>query len=70
MATTTGDARRIAAELRRCAEMLHQLANLARKEQGRREIAREWKRKHDGAAAPIASFDQRLSKLMPGGSTR
>ena len=47
MAITTGDARRIAAELRKCAQMLHELANLARKEQERRDVARAWQVKHD-----------------------
>jgi hypothetical protein len=47
MRITRDDARRIAAELQKCATMLSQLANLARKEQDRREVAREWKREHE-----------------------
>jgi hypothetical protein len=47
LAITTGDARQIAAVLRTCAEMLHELANLARKEQDRREAMRAWQVKHD-----------------------
>jgi len=47
MAITVNDAERIAAELRNCAEMLHELANLAREERQRRLVAREWKIEHD-----------------------
>jgi hypothetical protein len=47
MAAMTGDARRIAAECRRCAEMLEELAQLAREENERRALAREWQAKHD-----------------------
>ncbi len=47
MPITIGDARKIAAECRRCAQMLEQLSQLAREEQERRELAREWKREHD-----------------------
>jgi hypothetical protein len=46
MAATTGDARRIAAECRRCAEMLEELAQLAREENHRRALARAWEAKH------------------------
>ena len=54
MAYTTGDAQRIATALQNCAEMVHELANLARQEQDRREIARAWKRKHDAWEADQA----------------
>lgn len=47
MACTLDDAKAIAAEMRRCAKMLEQLANLARQENKRRAIAREWKTRHD-----------------------
>lgn len=47
MSCTIDDARAIAAEMRRCAKMLEQLANLARQENKRREIARDWKARHD-----------------------
>jgi uncharacterized protein YukE len=47
MSCTIGDARGIVAELRRCAQMLEQLANLAREENDRRRQARAWKVKHD-----------------------
>jgi hypothetical protein len=54
MSVTTGDAGRIAAELRNCAQMLGELAQLAREEQDRREIARAWKVKHDAWQADQA----------------
>lgn len=47
MAITTGDADKIADECERCAEMLSQLANLAREEDDRRKVARAWKAEHD-----------------------
>jgi hypothetical protein len=47
MAVTARDAHRIAAECRRCAAMLEELAQLAHEEQQRRELARAWKVKHD-----------------------
>jgi hypothetical protein len=47
MAVTARDAHRIAAECRRCAAMLEELAQLAREEQERRELARAWKVEHD-----------------------
>jgi hypothetical protein len=47
MAVTARDAHRIAAECRRCAAMLEELARLAREEQQRRELARAWKTEHD-----------------------
>jgi hypothetical protein len=55
MSITTGDAGRIAAELRKCAQMLHELTQLAREEQQRREIARAWKVKHDAWEADQAN---------------
>ena len=55
MRVTTGDAGRIAAELRNCAQMLGELAQLAREEQDRREIARAWKVKHDAWEADQAN---------------
>jgi hypothetical protein len=57
MSVTTGDAGRIAAELRHCAQMLGELAQLAREEQHRREIARAWKVKHDAWKADHADDD-------------
>jgi hypothetical protein len=47
MAVTARDAHRIAAECRRCAAMLEQLAQLAREEQQRRELARAWEAEHE-----------------------
>jgi hypothetical protein len=47
MSCTIDDARAIAAEMRRCAKMLEQLANLAKQENERRAIAREWQAEHD-----------------------
>ncbi|MEA2154781.1 MAG: hypothetical protein QOE11_921 [Solirubrobacteraceae bacterium] len=47
MGCTINDGRGIAQELRRCAQMLEQLANLAREENDRRRLARAWKVKHD-----------------------
>jgi transposase len=57
MATTTGDAQRIAAALRDCAELLHGLANLARKEEERRQALREWQTAHDAWEREQASHD-------------
>jgi hypothetical protein len=50
MSCTVRDGRAIAADLRRCAQMLHQLAELARQEEVRRAAARAWKVKHDAWA--------------------
>lgn len=47
MSKCTGDARRFVAALEGAAEKLDQLAELAREEQHRREIAREWRIRHD-----------------------
>lgn len=47
MSCTIDDAKAIAAEMRRCAKMLEQLANLAKQENQRRALAREWQAKHD-----------------------
>lgn len=47
MKICTGDAAKIATALEEAAATLDELAQLAREEQERREIAREWKRKHD-----------------------
>jgi len=57
MSVTTGDAGQIAAELRNCAQMLHELTQLAREEQHRRELARAWKVKHDAWEADQANDD-------------
>jgi hypothetical protein len=46
MSCTTEDARAIAVELRRCAKMLEQLGNLARQENKRRAVARDWEARH------------------------
>jgi hypothetical protein len=46
MAATAGDARRLAAECRRCADMLEELAQLAREENERRKLARAWEAEH------------------------
>jgi hypothetical protein len=46
MAVTARDAHRIAAECRRCAAMLEQLAQLAREENERRALARAWEAEH------------------------
>jgi uncharacterized protein YukE len=47
MRICTGDAAKFVAALERAADMLDQLARLAREEQDRREIARAWKIEHD-----------------------
>lgn len=47
MKVCMGDAARIATALHEAAATLDELAKLAREEQARREIAREWKREHD-----------------------
>jgi uncharacterized protein YukE len=47
MRTCTTDARRFAAAMENAAQTLDELADLAREEQQRREIARTWKAKHD-----------------------
>lgn len=47
MQICTGDAAKFAIALEHAAEMLDQLAQLAREEQQRREVARAWKIKHD-----------------------
>lgn len=47
LTATAGDARQIAAALRSCAELLHELADLARKEQERRVAMRAWQHEHD-----------------------
>lgn len=47
MSCTIDDARAIATEMRHCAKRLEQLANLARQEDERRAIAREWKARHE-----------------------
>lgn len=47
MKITIGDATRFIVEFRLCAKMLEQLANLAREEDDRRQLAREWKEEHD-----------------------
>jgi uncharacterized protein YukE len=47
MRTCTTDARSFAAALEEAAQTLDELADLAHKEQQRREIARAWKVKHD-----------------------
>jgi hypothetical protein len=46
MTAMRDDARKLAAECRRCAGMLEQLAQLAREEQQRRELARAWEAEH------------------------
>jgi hypothetical protein len=47
MSAIRRDARNLAAACRTCATMLEELADRARQEQERREIARAWKTKHD-----------------------
>lgn len=47
MRCTIDDGFAIASELRKCAEMLHELAQLAREENKRRALARAWKEEHD-----------------------
>ena len=47
MRICTSDAAKFVTALDRAAEMLDELAQLAHEEQHRREIAREWKIKHD-----------------------
>ena len=47
MSCTIEDARAIAAELKKCATMLEELSQLAREENKRRQLAREWKDEHD-----------------------
>jgi uncharacterized protein YukE len=47
MSTCTTDARRFVAALENAAETLDGLADLAREEQHRRDIARAWQAKHD-----------------------
>jgi hypothetical protein len=64
MAATTGDARRIAAECRRCAEMLEELAQLAREENHRRALARAWETKHKAWEREQASHHGILGALQ------
>jgi hypothetical protein len=47
MRCTVDDGFAIASELRNCAKMLHQLAQLAREENKRRALARAWKDDHE-----------------------
>jgi hypothetical protein len=47
MRCTIEDGFAIASELRNCAKMLHELAQLAREENRRRALARAWKDEHD-----------------------
>jgi len=47
MRCTIDDGFSIASALRDCAEMLHELAQLAREENKRRALARAWKAEHD-----------------------
>jgi hypothetical protein len=46
MSCTISDGRGIAAELRRCAAMIHQLSELAKQEKHRRALACAWEVKH------------------------
>lgn len=68
MAITARDARRIAAECRRCAEMLEQLAQLAREENHRRQLAREWEIEHRAWEREQAHRDlfEKLGDLLGG----
>jgi hypothetical protein len=68
MAVTRGDAHRIAAECRRCAAMLDQLAQQAREEQQRRELARAWKLEHDAWEREQADRDvvEKIGDLLGG----
>ena len=47
MAAMRGDAHKLAAACRTCAAMLEQLADRARQEQERRDLALAWKHEHD-----------------------
>jgi uncharacterized protein YukE len=47
MRMCTGDARRLAGAMELAANQLHELADAARREQRRREAARDWKRSQD-----------------------
>jgi hypothetical protein len=47
MSCTLKDAAALSKEMLRCAQMLHELSNLAREEDDRRKLARAWKVEHD-----------------------
>jgi hypothetical protein len=64
MAVTARDAHRIAAECRRCAAMLEELAQLAREEQQRRELARAWEAEHKAWEHEQASHHGILGALQ------
>jgi hypothetical protein len=68
MAVTARDAHRIAEECRRCAAMLEELAQQAREEQQRRELARAWKVRHDAWEREQAHRDilDKLGDLLGG----
>jgi hypothetical protein len=51
MRICTGDARRLARAMELAANQVHELAGAARREQKRREAARDWKQRQDDESA-------------------